>query len=106
MDLTLTYRALASGQVDFIAGDSTTGLINALDLVHLEDNRRYFPPYDAAPVARAETLLAHPEVRRALERLGGRISEEKMRALNYAADVDRKDIRTVVREFRAANGLP
>ena len=77
MDLTLSYRALASGQVDLIAGDATAGLIDALDLFPLEDNRRYFPPYDAAPVARAETLLRYPQVRRALEALGGRISRRR-----------------------------
>ena len=60
MDLSLTYRALASGQVDLIAGDATAGLIASLDLVALEDNRHYFPPYDAVPVARASTLLRHP----------------------------------------------
>ena len=60
MDLTLSYRALASGQVDLIAGDATAGLIRALDLVQLEDNRHYFPPYDAVPVARAATLLRVP----------------------------------------------
>lgn len=66
MDLTLSYRALASGQVDLIAGDATAGLIKGLDLAHLEDNRHYFPPYDAAPVARTDTLLKHPAMRRAL----------------------------------------
>ena len=71
MDLALSYRALASGQVDLIAGDATAGLIQGLDLVQLEDNRHYFPPYDAAPVARAETLLRYPQVRAALERLAG-----------------------------------
>src|SRR4051794_1724072 len=64
MDLTLGYRALASGQVDVIAGDATAGLIKGLDLFRLEDDRHYFPPYDAAPVARAETLLRYPAVRR------------------------------------------
>ena len=63
MDLTLTYRALAAGQVDVIAGDATAGLITSLDLVQLEDNRHYFPPYDAVPVARASTLLRYPQVR-------------------------------------------
>src|SRR5207248_304137 len=71
MDLTLSYRALAAGQVDVIAGDATAGLIKGLDLVQLEDNRRYFPPYDAAPVARAETLLRYPAIRAALERIAG-----------------------------------
>jgi len=101
MDLTLTYRALASGQVDVIAGDATAGLIKGLDLVQLEDNRRYFPPYDAAIVARSETLLRYPEVRTALERLSGRMSASDMRALNYAADAEHQDIPTIVRAFLA-----
>jgi osmoprotectant transport system permease protein len=99
MDLTLTYRALAAKQVDVIAGDATAGLIKGLDLVQLEDNRHYFPPYDAAPVARSETLLRYPQVRVALERLGGRVSADDMRALNYQADVEHRDIAAIVREF-------
>ena len=69
MDLTLSYRALAAGQVDVIAGDATAGLIKGLDLFQLEDNRHYFPPYDAAAVARADMLLRYPNVRTAIERL-------------------------------------
>jgi len=99
MDLTLSYRALASGQVDLIAGDATAGLIRALDLVQLEDNRHYFPPYDAAPVARAQTLLRYPQVRAALEHLGGRVSAADMRAMNYAADVEHRDVPRIVTEF-------
>ena len=99
MDLTLSYRALASGQVDMIAGDATAGLIKGLDLFQLEDNRHYFPPYDAAAVARAETLLRYPQVRTALERLSGRVSAADMRAMNYAADVEHRDVPVIVREF-------
>jgi glycine betaine/choline ABC-type transport system substrate-binding protein len=101
MDLSLSYRALASGQVDLIAGDATAGLIKGLDLVQLEDNRAYFPPYDAAAVARAKTLLAYPRVRDALGRLAGRISADDMRAMNYAADVDHRDVRDIASEFLA-----
>ena len=101
MDLTLTYRALAAGQVDLIAGDATAGLIKGLDLTQLEDTRRYFPPYDAAAVARAETLLRHPEVRVALEGLSGRLTADEMRAMNYAADVEHRDIGAIVRDFLA-----
>jgi len=101
MDLTLSYRALASGQVDLIAGDATASLIKGLDLVQLEDNRHYFPPYDAAAVARAETLLRYPEVRGALERLSGRISAADMRAMNYAADVEHRDVAAIARDFLA-----
>jgi glycine betaine/choline ABC-type transport system substrate-binding protein len=102
MDLTLSYRALASGQVDLIAGDATAGLIKGLDLVQLEDNRHYFPPYDAAVVARAETLLRHPELRTALEGLSGRVSASDMRAMNYAADAEHRDIAAIVRDFLAS----
>ena len=99
MDLTLSYRALASGQVDLIAGDATAGLISSLDLVQLDDNRHYFPPYDAMPVARASTLLRYPQVRTALEGLAGRISPADMRAMNYAADTLRENPADVAKRF-------
>ncbi len=99
MDLTLSYRALASGQVDLIAGDATAGLIKGLDLFRLEDNRHYFPPYDAAPVARAEILLRYPRVRVALEALAGRISAADMQAMNYAADALHEDPAAIARRF-------
>jgi osmoprotectant transport system permease protein len=99
MDLSLSYRALASRQVDLIAGDATAGLISALDLVQLEDSRHYFPPYAAAPVARAQTLLRYPQVRKSLEHLGGKITAADMRRLNYAVDVEHKDVARIVAEF-------
>lgn len=101
MDLSLIYRALSQGQVDLIAGDATSGLIAAYDLVMLEDNRRYFPPYDAVPVARAATLLRHPEVRKALEALGGRITIADMRRMNQAVDAGKQDPSAVARDFLA-----
>jgi glycine betaine/choline ABC-type transport system substrate-binding protein len=79
MDLTLVYRALATGQVDVVAGDATAGLIDTLDLVVLEDDRRYFPPYDAVPLVHAATLLRVPPLRAALDRLSGRIDAAAMR---------------------------
>lgn len=105
MDLSLIYRALAGRQVDFIAGDATSGLIEAYDLAMLEDNRRYFPPYDAAIVARRSTLLAHPDLRAALVTLSGRISVEAMRRMNHAVDAGKQDAADVAREFvRALDG--
>jgi glycine betaine/choline ABC-type transport system substrate-binding protein len=99
MDLTLTYRALAARQVDLIAGDATAGLIRALDLVALEDNRGFFPPYDAVPVASSQTLLRYPQVRLALERLAGRISADDMRAMNYAVAAGGQEPAGVARRF-------
>ena len=101
MDLTLMYRALAGGEVDLVAGDATSALIDALGLRVLEDDRAYFPPYDAVPVARTAVLLANPAVRRELEQVAGTISESEMRALNHAVDVERRDAAAVVREFLA-----
>jgi glycine betaine/choline ABC-type transport system substrate-binding protein len=103
MDLGLTYRALAERKVDVIAGNSTDGQIAALDLVVLEDDRHYFPPYQAATVTRAPTLDAHPDVARALTELGGKMSDAEMRRLNALADVEHKDIAAIARDWLRVN---
>lgn len=99
MDLGLLYRALQNHQVDIVAGSNTDGLIVALDLVVLEDNLHYFPPYDAVPIVRRQTLERHPEVAAALHRLSGHITVEDMRHMNYAVDGQKKDAAIVAREF-------
>jgi glycine betaine/choline ABC-type transport system substrate-binding protein len=99
MELNLVYRALATRQVDVIAGDATSGLINALDLAMLRDNRVYFPPYYAVPIVRSAVLLAHPELREALGELAGRISEDDMRAMNASVDVEHRDVAATVTDF-------
>jgi osmoprotectant transport system substrate-binding protein len=99
MDLGLLYRALTEKQVDLVAGNSTDGLIPTLDLVVLKDDKQYFPPYEAAAIARQEILQKHPELRQALNDLGGKITEEKMQQLNYRVDGKKEDVKQVVREF-------
>jgi osmoprotectant transport system substrate-binding protein len=105
MDLGLLARALKEKQVDLIAGNTTDGLIPALDLFVLRDDRSYFPPYEAVAVTRGETLARHPEVGRALDGLAGKISDAEMRALNYAVDGEHRDVKDVVREFLRGKGL-
>jgi glycine betaine/choline ABC-type transport system substrate-binding protein len=105
MDLGLLYRALADRQVDVVAGNSTDGLIAALDMVVLEDDHRYFPPYQAVTIARADTVGQHPDLRSALDALGGKISDEDMRRMNYAVDGEHRDPPSVIRDFRAAHSL-
>jgi osmoprotectant transport system substrate-binding protein len=105
MDLGLIARALKNKQVDLIAGNMTDGLIPALDLVVLEDDRHYFPPYEAVPILRQDTLTRHPEVGKALDELAGKISDDDMRRLNYAVDGKHRDVKEVVREFRRRKGL-
>ena len=99
MDLGLTYKAVAGHQLDLIAGNSTDGLIGALGLVVLEDDKHYFPPYDAVPLVREAVITKHPEIREALRALGGKVSEEQMRLMNYAVDGEHKDVKQVVKEF-------
>ena len=100
MDLGLTYRALADGRVDLIAGDSTSGLIPALKLQVLLDDRHYFPAYDAVPVFNAASLERHPELVPVLENLAGRISAVTMQQLNAAVDLDHQSPELVVRRWR------
>ena len=101
MDLSLTYRALALKQVDLIAGNSTDGLISKLDLFQLEDDRHYFPPYEAVILIRRDALARVPAAAEVLSLLGGRLSTEEMRRLNYEVDGNRRDKREVVREWIA-----
>lgn len=100
MDLGLTYRALADGRVDLIAGDSTNGLISALKLQKLDDDRAYFPPYDAVPVFNAASLRRHPELVPVLDRLSGRLSATTMQKLNAAVDLQGQTPELVVRRWR------
>lgn len=101
MDLGLLYRALQNNQVDIVAGSNTDGLIAALDLVVLEDDRHYFPPYDAVPIVRRATLDHHPEIAAALQKLSGHITADDMRRMNYAVDGEKKDAAAVVKDFLA-----
>jgi len=99
MDLSLTYIALASKQVDLIAGNSTEGRIATMDLVQLEDDRRYFPPYEAVYVVRKAALT--PTLSEVLAKLANAITTDEMRKLNYEIDGNKRDVKEVVREWIA-----
>jgi glycine betaine/choline ABC-type transport system substrate-binding protein len=97
MDLGLLTRALKDHQVDVIAGNMTDGLIPALDLFVLDDDKHYFPPYEAVAVIRDQTVVKHPEVKQALDELAGKVSDGEMRQLNYEVDGKKRDVKDVVR---------
>jgi osmoprotectant transport system substrate-binding protein len=105
MDLGLLARALQNHQIDLAAGNTTDGLIPALDLFVLEDDRNYFPPYEAVPVIREQTLQNHPDVQKTIALLGGKISDQEMRTLNYAVDGQHRDVKEVVLGFLRSKGL-
>ncbi|MGH9816301.1 MAG: glycine betaine ABC transporter substrate-binding protein [Candidatus Acidiferrales bacterium] len=105
MELGLLYRALEQKEVDVVAGSATDGIIAARDFVVLEDDKHYFPPYEAVPVVHRGTLERHPQLRTVLHGLAGRITAGEMRRLNYAVDGEHRDVKLVVREFLAAKGM-
>jgi osmoprotectant transport system substrate-binding protein len=105
LDLGLLYRALLEKQVDLVAGNSTDGLLSARDLVMLEDNKHYFPPYEAVPIVRSDTLARYPEIRTALLELSGKINDGEMRKMNYEVDGEHRDIADVAREFLRLKAL-
>ncbi len=105
MDLGLLYRALNSHQVDMIAANSTDGPIQAFELTALEDDKHYFPPYQAVPLVRDDALRRWPQIQTALDALAGKITAEDMRAMNEAVDGQHRDPAEVVRKFRQKKGL-
>jgi len=99
MDPGLMYKAIANGEVDVICAFATDGRIPAYDLVVLEDDEQFFPPYYAAPIVRNAVLEEHPEIREALAPLGGLLDNETMQKLNYRVDEEKQDPADVAREF-------
>jgi len=105
MDLSLTYIALSSSQVDLIAGNSTEGRIPTLDLVQLADDRHYFPPYEAVYLVRQDSLTRVPALREVLGKLANAISTDEMRRLNYEIDGRKRDPKEVVNEWLKGKGF-
>ena len=99
MDLSLTYIALSSRQVDLIAANSTDGRIATLDLFQLADDRHYFPPYEAVYLVRQDSLARVPALKEVMSKLANAIATEEMRRLNYEIDGDKRDPKEVVKEW-------
>jgi len=99
MSLDLTYQALASRQVDMIAGNSTDGRIAALDLVQLQDDRHYFPPYEGVFLTRRDILSRVAVLGEILQKLSGALPTDEMRKLNYEVDGAKRDKKNVVHEW-------
>jgi len=105
MDLGLLYRALQNRSVDIVAGSNTDGLIAAMGLVVLRDDKDYFPPYDAVPIVRPALFQQCSQAQAAFGRLAGRITADDMRSMNYAVDGEKKDATAVARDFLARQQL-
>src|SRR5690625_151932 len=105
MDAALMYQALVQGDVDVISGFLTEGRIAAHDLVVLDDDKDFFPPYDSSIIVRNEVLEKHPELEEVLNKLTGKIDNNTMAELNAAVDLDKRDPEEVAREFLEKEGL-
>ncbi|MBE9054478.1 glycine betaine ABC transporter substrate-binding protein [Sphaerospermopsis sp. LEGE 08334] len=99
MELGVMYQALKEKQVDFIATNSTDGLIQVLNLVMLEDDKKYFPPYEAVPVFNQEILEKYPELVETINKLAGKISTAEIQQMNYQVDNQSQPVEDVVREW-------
>jgi len=105
MDLGLLYKALEQGEVSMVAGNATDGQLSVLDAVVLQDDKRYFPPYDCALAVRRESLEANPPLRQALAELAGRFTDLTIRKLNYQVDGEHRPVRVVAEQFLRDAGL-
>lgn len=104
MEIGLMYDAINNGKVDVISGFSTDGRIKAFDLVSLEDDKNYFPPYHAAPLVTNELLETYPGIDTVINKLGGLISNAEMTAMNYQADEEKIDMREIAKDFLQGKG--
>jgi len=105
MDHGIMYRSLADKKVDVIDAFSTDGQIKVHQLVILQDDKSFFPPYDAGALVRDDVLEKYPEIKSALNELAGKISESDMQALNAKVDSEGLKAQTVAREFLVEKGL-
>lgn len=105
LDPGIVYRAVASGDVDVVDTYSTDGRIPAFGLLVLRDDKRFFPPYYAAPVVRQDLIAEHPELRGVLNKLAGQINESEMQQLNHQVDQQQKRPEDVAKAFLKRKGL-
>ncbi|HCX63078.1 glycine betaine ABC transporter substrate-binding protein [Sedimentibacter sp.] len=105
MDLGIMYKTLRENQVDVAMGFATDGRIAAFDLVNLEDDKYFFPVYNAAPVVRKDALEQHPEIKEILEKISPLLDSETMTKLNYEVDINEREPDEVAEEWLKSVGL-
>ncbi|MFM9279422.1 glycine betaine ABC transporter substrate-binding protein [Paenibacillus jiagnxiensis] len=105
MDHGIMYRSISEGETDVTNAYSTDAQIEAHNLVILEDDKQFFPPYDAGTVIRKDTLDQYPELKEVLNQLGGSISEEDMQKLNGQVDIEGLKEEDVAHDFLVEKGL-
>ncbi|MCH5583766.1 osmoprotectant ABC transporter substrate-binding protein [Shimazuella sp. AN120528] len=105
MEINLVYKAVASKQMDIVLAYSSDARIKQYHLVTLEDDRHFFPPYDASTVVLEDTLKKYPNIDKALQKLSGKININTIRTLNAKVDIDMQEPEQVAKEFLQQQGL-
>lgn len=105
LDPNILYSALKQGEIDIIPGFTTDGRIPRFNLKILEDDKKFFPPYYAAPIINQKTLKEHPELKEIVNQLSGKISEREMAEMNAQVDINKKKPRDVAIQFLKKKGL-
>src|SRR5690349_687727 len=105
MAIGLRYQAIANKQIDIVNGYSTDGMISALKLTRLKDDRNLWPPYYVVPVVRSETLAANPKMADVLNRVSATLDEATMAEMNYKVDGEKMEPRDVAHDFLKAKGI-
>jgi len=105
VETALKYQAVAEGKVQVIDAFSTDGELVTYDMVILEDDKGFFPPYHGAPIIRMDTLEKYPELEEVLNLLAGQISDTEMQQLNYQVKEQKKDAAEVATKFLQDKGL-
>jgi osmoprotectant transport system permease protein len=101
----LRYTALNNQKSDVIDAFSTDGLLEEFKLKVLKDDKHFFPPYYAVPMIKEETLKEHPELKKVINSLSGKLTDQKMRELNYKVDSLKQSPAKVAKEFLIKEGL-
>lgn len=105
MEISLVYSAVANKQVDIVLAYSTDSRLKAYQLQTLQDDKQFFPPYDASPVLRSDLLKKHPEIQDAISPLIGHLDADTMISLNYQVDIEKKSEREVALAYLKQQGL-
>lgn len=105
MAIGLRYQAIANKQVDVVNGYATDGMISALKLKRLKDDKNLWPPYYVVPVVRKEVLDANPKIADVLNRVSATLDEAVMAEMNFKVDGDKMEPKDVARDFLKAKGI-
>lgn len=105
MDTSLLYESIETGALDVIIVFGTDSLLKKYDMILLEDDKAFFPPYHGAPMCRNEALAKYPELSDVLNSLAGKIDSNTMQDLNYQVDVENRTVEDVAKEFLTSQGF-